>query len=174
MRNILFILLIIQFSQAICQTKYIPKEIDSTYSYVDSIGKIILKTNFDYVTPFKYNLARVKKNDKWGFIDTTGKVIVPIVYDYVNDFSDSLAIVTTMRGCDKENLPSFIYRYKCKEKYGFVDLSGKVTMTNYSYIENFKNGYARVFKTPWWKINETLNIKWFSIDKHLVEYNRGK
>jgi hypothetical protein len=154
------------------QTRLRPKEINDKWSYVDTTGQIIFTTDYDYVCDFHDNLARVKKNEKWGYIDTTGKLIVPLFYDWALDFQEGFGIVRLVnKGCLKCPKSYLMQKLKCHEKFGIVDSTGHVTITKYDYITCFNNGYAKVFKTPWWKMRWNYNINWKKIDKDFVEYD---
>ena len=58
-----------------------------------SNGDVLTKQGFDQIRLFKFGMAAVQLNQKWGFIDTNGKQIIPCIYDLVIDFKDSIALV---------------------------------------------------------------------------------
>jgi len=68
---------------------------ESTFVYIDKVGKIVLATEFFYAGEFHEGLATVYDADtsRWGFIDKTGKVVIPVEYEGVYDFSEGLALV---------------------------------------------------------------------------------
>jgi hypothetical protein len=154
------------------QTELCSKKVNQKWCFVNTSGQIVLTTDYDYVCDFHYNLARVKKNDRWGYIDTTGKLVVPLYYDWAEDFQEGFGIVRLInKGCLKAPKSHLMQKIKCHEKFGIVDTSGHVTITKYDYITCFYNGYAKVFKTPWWKLRWNYNINWKKIDKNFVEYD---
>ena len=90
---------------------------------------------YDNVWQPKEELARAKKDGKYGYIDDNGKVIIPFEYEYGEDFNEGLAIV--WKGY-KEFKSDY---FKC----GYIDKTGKeVIPIKYDYAENFKNGIAKV------------------------------
>lgn len=48
---------------------------------LDTQGRDKFGTSFEEVSIFKYGLASVKKDGKWGVIDFNGKVVVPFIFD---------------------------------------------------------------------------------------------
>ena len=153
------------------QAKLKPKKISGQWVYLDSISENrVLETSYDFADEFYGNFARVKMNERWGIIDTSGKVIVPFNFIYIKNFQDGFAVVKFMKKrCKQAPKSQLAQKFFCRTKFGVVDSNGVLTMTKYDYIENYKNGYARVFKTPWWKIRSAHNIKWKRIDVNLIE-----
>lgn len=99
----------------------------------------------DEVTPFKDELAAIKKGNQWGFVSKEGTLII----DYRNDLvltkiMDKMGKVSTYPAFNNERclikkLIGDIYYY------GFIDKTGKVVIKpNYLNATNFKNGYAIV------------------------------
>jgi len=145
---------------------------DDKYGYIDENGNYKIAPIFDYGRDFNFYITAVKLNDKWGYIDTSGKIVTPIIYGYANEFKEGFGVVVKMsKGC--QNLPKslLLQKIKCKEKYGYADTTGRVNMTDYDYAEDFKNGFSRVFKTPWWKLRWDTNIHWKKIDKNFKEFD---
>ena len=53
--------------------------------YIDKMGSMVIKPQFDAVGRFSEGLAEVKKGGKWGYIDKTGSfVIKPQFFPYAN------------------------------------------------------------------------------------------
>lgn len=100
--------------------------------YINTSGKVILKTDFDYHwsdnTAFSEGLAAFRENKKYGFIDETGKVVIKPTFDYVAaEFSEGLALVIM------------------NNKYGFIDKTGKFVIEPiYDTASSFKNSLALV------------------------------
>ena len=145
-------------------------EIDNKYGSIDRKGKYIIAPTYDLIHNFEFYITPVLLGDKWGYIDTTGKLIVPIVYDWAKNFKEGYGVVTVRRNkCENRPNSLLLEKIKCKEKIGFADITGHVTMTKYNYAKDFKDGYSRVFKTPWWKLRWNYNIDWKKIDKNFIE-----
>ena len=87
--------------------------------------KVSLSYYYEYIFPYRENLARVKRDGKYTFIDKNGKEIMPLIYDYLDDFHYGKAL------------------FRLGRKYGFITKKNLVeTITNYSYISNFKENIA--------------------------------
>lgn len=48
---------------------------------IDTIGNVILRTEYDYVGAFVDGVAPVRKEGKWGFVDTSGNEIIKPGFD---------------------------------------------------------------------------------------------
>lgn len=145
-------------------------KINEKYGYIDRSGKYKIPPSFEFADNFNFYITPVRLNDKWGYIDTTGKIIVPIIYSRTYEFKEGFGVVGFIKRKCKNYPESYLMeKFKCKEKFGFADSTGHVTMTNYDYAENFKDGYSRVFRTPWWKLRWNYNIDWKKVDKQFVE-----
>ncbi len=69
------------------------KEFNSSYGYIDVIGKIVIKPQFQTVGKFREGTADVRMpNGKWGVIDKEGKFIITPIYDGVVPFSENIGI----------------------------------------------------------------------------------
>lgn len=145
-------------------------KIDKKYGYIDRKGTFIVKATYDFADDFNYFITPVKKDDHWGYIDTSGKIIVPLIYTRTSEFKEGFGVVGYIKGKCKKYPESYLMaKFKCREKYGFADTTGYVTMTKYDYAEDFKDGYSKVFKTPWWKLRWNYNIDWKKVDTQFIE-----
>jgi hypothetical protein len=144
-------------------------EKEDKYGYIDRTGNLIIPPVYQFADNLSSTLTRVRKDDLWGYIDTTGKVIVPIKYNWAYELNEGVGRVSILKRCKRETKSYFLLKFKCIEKYGFVDSLGQVIMTKYNYAETFKDGYSRVFKTPWWKLRWNYNIDWKKVDRDLIE-----
>ena len=78
------------------------------YGFMDSLGKIVIKPQFEMTYSFSEGIAAVKKNGKWIYIDKTGKTVInPDGYMPSGSFHHGLAFVRT------EDM-----------RYGYIDRSG--------------------------------------------------
>ncbi|MGZ8845869.1 MAG: WG repeat-containing protein [Pyrinomonadaceae bacterium] len=68
------------------------------FGYIDEMGRVMIKPQFDRAYPFTEGLAAVSIENKSGFIDTSGKVVVPLQYHATFPFSDGVAAVLTVEG----------------------------------------------------------------------------
>lgn len=98
-----------------------------------------IKSKYDWVSPYRDGLAKVRKGHLYGFIDKHGKVVIPIKYEDAWDFRNSLT------------------RVQLEGRYGFIDTSGKIIIPiKYDKVFDFNDhGMAQA------KIDDV----WFYIDK---------
>ena len=109
------------------------------YGFIDSKGKIVIKTEFDFITDFSENLAAFKMGGKWGFIDKKGNYVVNPQFDEVLDFHHGLAAVSV------GGKPSQIGRALVGGKWGFIDKKGKyIANPQFDKVHYFRDGWAAV------------------------------
>ena len=116
---------------------------DSGWVYIDKKGKKIIRPHIvdngpDY---FSFDLARFKKNNKYGYFNETGRIAIQPKFDYARSFSDSVAAV--YKGC------KFINNGEHLEindgKWGFINLKGDLIIPFiYDEVSDFNNGHANV------------------------------
>ena len=56
------------------------------YGFINRIGDIVIKVQYDDAESFEDGLARVKIGDKWGYIDKTGEFVIPPKFNHVGSF----------------------------------------------------------------------------------------
>jgi hypothetical protein len=97
------------------------------YGFINPECKFLVKPKYDWVLPFKYGLAPVMVNDKWGAINLRGKSIVPIKFDSIIA-ADSLFIV-----CENK-------------KWGVINKQGTVRIPiKYDAIQHLKGELFSAF-----------------------------
>jgi hypothetical protein len=119
--------------------------------FIDKTGRVAIEGPFEAVREFSNGRALVRK--EYGdafFIDADGKVTAtPDGVECKRPFHGGLAVVE-----GKDN------------KYGFVDLSGKLVVPcNYKFVHSFDDGLARVAVLPegaW--VNDWEKCLWGFID----------
>jgi hypothetical protein len=110
----------------------------------DKDGKIVLKTNYDWIGKFHDGLALVKiegdeeyggsRPNSWGYIDKKGKVVIPVRFRDAYPFSEGLA---PFRGAN--------------EMFGYINPEGKVVIQpQYEEINEFSDGQAQIKKNKVW------------------------
>jgi len=149
---------------------YILAKQDSTFVCLDLQGRIIASYNYDKMEPFIMEgkfLSIVTKNKKKGLIDVaSGKIVIPIKYDVTTDVYGNIDN-THLLGFSKEaqfryfNINGIIVKpshlrgkfyggiaqVENKEKYGLINLSGKLIVPCiYDAIDYFRGGMAVVKK----------------------------
>jgi hypothetical protein len=106
-------------------------ERDGKWGYLNTAGETKIDFQFDVASDFSDGVAVVKRNDKYGLINTEGSEIAPFKYDLIMSFHDDLAGFSRLEG---------------KGSAGFLTRDGEEVMSgSYISVDNFKNGYARVF-----------------------------
>lgn len=97
------------------------------FGFVNSKGKEIIPTKYDYASDFKNGVAIIGKDREFGLVNHKGKVILPVRYEEINKLSDNL------------------FRVKTTLSYGFADITGKLVIGfEYDYASDFYQGLAVV------------------------------
>ena len=103
---------------------------DKTYGFVNNQGKVVIPLKFDYAEGFVNGLSSVSLDYSWGLIDIEGRMIIPNQYEYVSGLSDGLIRASVFDG---------------NSRYGYLNLQNEIVIPfEYSYAEDFYNGYAIV------------------------------
>ena len=80
---------------------------NSQFGYFDEHGKVVIKAQFDFATPFNEGLAAIckdcrreyngehwfMKGGKWGYINRRGKIIISAKFDAARSFENGKAQV---------------------------------------------------------------------------------
>lgn len=109
---------------------------------LNSIGYAQLSDSNDIVTPFKGEIAAVKKGNMWGFINKEGTIVVDYRNDYVliktKELTNPYPVFYNDRCLIKQLINGVYY-------YGYINTEGKeVIPPTYLNATNFKDGYAIV------------------------------
>lgn len=139
-------------------------EENGKFGFVDSLGDIVIKAQYDGVGCFNEGLVSVCLNGKYGFIDKTGAKIIEAKYDYANYFSQGLACVTLNNKfgyIDKKGNIVIDFAYdeasdfwehdgfaavKLNGKEGLIDRTGKIIMPiKFEHASSTQNGIAHIF-----------------------------
>ena len=101
-------------------------KIGDQWGFVGKSGEIVVRPQYDNVSNYNNNIAKVKKNSKSAFIDMNGKLITDW-YDRIYMFSDERAVF-----CENK-------------KWGYLDINGRVVIQPiYDRAFAFANGEAVV------------------------------
>lgn len=103
--------------------------------YVDSTGKFVIPMDYLLLGESSEGLISFYKPDGkgYGFIDDQNKVVIPAGLKISSQFKEGLAKAVHGTNAEGDDL------------YGYIDRSGKfVIKTNFTYVEDFYKGYARV------------------------------
>jgi hypothetical protein len=107
------------------------KYFDKGWGFVDREGRIAIPAKFYEATDFSEGLAvvRLSEKHKVGYINKKGELVIPDQFDWAKDFHGGLAEVKLS-----------------KDKYGFIDKSGKVALSAKQWRDagDFSEGLASV------------------------------
>lgn len=122
---------------------------EGLYGIIDTQGKPVLKTKWEGLLNFHYDLAAAKKNGKWGYLDRSGNVVIDFQWDYVSSFrKEGIALVFN----------GTLSKYGAPEtgKYGFIDRQGNLLFdTFWEDAYSFDDGVARVRIEGKWGVIKT-------------------
>jgi hypothetical protein len=124
------------------------------FGYIDLLGNMAIKAQFDEVSGFHEGLAAVKVagpiGTRWGFINTKGQFAIPARFEAVTDFVGGTAAV-------KMTSPD-------GGKWGYIDKSGQfVILPRFRNAASFASGLASVELHPD-SGRETANV-WGFVDR---------
>jgi hypothetical protein len=154
----LALLAFVQFSctnttnSGIFEYDLIAVQTDDKWGYIDHTGKYIINPQFQSASAFSEGLALVQSQDgKYGYIGKNGKYLIDPVYADGTYFSEGLAFVVAEDGYPTainkkgetkfalkeaktvyafhEGLANFTVKSKSEYKTGFVDKTGKITIS---------------------------------------------
>jgi hypothetical protein len=131
------------------------------YGYIDKTGRIVAEPQYEELSSFSENLARISLDDKYGYIDKSGAIIVKPEYVNAKDFHEGLAAVVNegkwgyIDKTDKFVIePAFDYTYNFSEglasvkisaKWGYINQKGELVIKcKYDWANPFKEGLASV------------------------------
>lgn len=104
-----------------------PINIKGSFGYINKLGKIVIKPQFDDAKDFIDGLAKIRISGKYGFVNTTGKIVINPIFDNAYDFAEGLAQI------------------KIDGLYGFIDKNGKIFIKpQFDIVGNFVNGVAYI------------------------------
>ncbi len=120
----------------------IPYRMGTKWGFCNCNKEIIISCKYDETYPYYHGVAFVKKNKKYALLDTTGKNLTPFIYDHFGGF-----------GLFENDVWSEdMIKVQKKNRYGTINKDGKrIIACKYYYIENYKNGVARVRKNWQWQ-----------------------
>lgn len=109
---------------------------------INSIVYSQLSESNDIVTPFKGDIAAVKKGNKWGFINKEGDLVVSYSSNFVltetKELSNPFPVFYDDRCLIKKQIDG-VYNY------GYINTEGKeIISPTFLNASNFKDGYAIV------------------------------
>jgi hypothetical protein len=139
-------------------------KVDGKFGYIDSLGNVLIKPQFDWAIQFSEGFAAVRINGKCGYIDTSGNFAIQPKYLYGDGFKGGFARVwiKTSGGV----------------KFGMINKKGKeVLKLKYNYVEYQNEGFVGVAKTEklgFYDLEKEKFITDFIYDKNEVwSFNEG-
>jgi len=113
--------------------------LDGKGGYINELGDIVIRPQFDGASPFYEGLARVVFHSptySLGYIDESGRLVIPPEFDRAMHFSEGLAEV---------GFGEFTLHGGGDHRWGFIDTSGSMVIKpKYREVRRFKEGLAAV------------------------------
>lgn len=173
--------------------RYIAKNPDQSFSYLDEYGNPLTTARFETAKAFSpEGIARFQQDGKWGFINTQGQVLIPATYQSVTPFYYGLAGVQTKQGFSFININGEIVISGPFKNVGHFSKTGlaaamPIGATQFGYINRqgewiipAKFDQAKVFSNSGFaavKIKEkdplALRLLSFISSSHASEGDRG-
>jgi hypothetical protein len=115
------------------------KNKEKLFGVIDSLGKIILPLEYEYIGEFNKGISMIKKRNSYGLIDSTMKIILEPDNQAIGKLQDNFMWV------QKNNL------------YGFADITGKIVIPIiYEKVTDFDKGTALVKQNKhWYRIDQS-------------------
>ncbi len=165
MKNVLLIAMVLGFSSiTFAQTKdkamplFWVRE-DGKYGYIDKVGKVVIKPQFENTMGFNEGLAATKLAGKYGYIDLKGNWAIKPQFDFTYMFSDGLAMV------------------EIEKKSAWIDKTGKIVIPPQVFEKTavgFKEGRLAVRKdSKWGYIDKTGRMVIAPQFQEAKEFNGG-
>lgn len=110
---------------------------DCQWGYVDTLGQIVIPTQYTFAKDFVNEVGIVECRGKWGMVSKDAKELLPCKYDEVGFL---------------ENTDNKILRiFKKDEKYGLIDTLGQLAVNlMYDDIGSFSEGRLAVKRNNLW------------------------
>lgn len=118
-----------------------PIIVQGKYGYINQLGDVVIKPQFDVAKKFSEGLARVKLDGKWGFVDESGYLAIKPFYELKSSEEDNLRYLDF-----HEDKAAFsISGEKSSRKWGYLNKQGEVVIDPvWDYADEFSEGIARV------------------------------
>lgn len=132
--------------------------------YIDSHGKVLIKTDFEIAGSFAQDLAPVRVKRKYGYIDRTGKLVIQPEFDSAEPFSEGLAAVLVGDPQTADKLDPWV-----EKKWGYINKAGGfVIQPQFQNASAFKGGIATVGlgSAGWdWGYIDTMGNKLLEVER---------
>lgn len=112
----------------------IPFSQKGKYGFKDSLGNVIVTPKYEKYNPtIREGMAIVCLFKKWGAVNAKGHEVIPCKYNLLRPVSEGILV-------------AYIGR-----RAFFLDKNGEpITLENFDYATDFKNGFASVLKEGKW------------------------
>ncbi len=139
--------------------KLIGVEAGKRWVIIDTTGKEVVRTRFNWMGVFNTNYAPARVGKKWGVTDTAGHLVIPARYNNISIIGGGFVLAYRKNKAgllsiknkllipfkyDKiENIGDKVFRTTKMGMLGVIDAQNRiiVPLGNYSYIDRFGNGY---------------------------------
>ena len=125
------------------------------WGFIDTLGRQVIKADYDWVEEFNNGTAIVRKGDKYGVINTSGKLVIDLIYDHIQ----------YMPNADQQLFQVAI----ANRRQGIINRNGKVVIDlNYDKVTAFKEGKVAVKKGKSWGFADTtgkvvIDVKYYKV-----------
>ena len=157
------------------------------WGYIDNTGKMVIPFEYESAGTFVDGRALNKKQGKWGIINQDNEPVIPFEYDSIGLQKGNYIVIKKTNPANSlhfdyqgrrfknqeqavlANEGKTIFRAKKEEKYGFVDVNGKVLIP-YDFDEayNFSDGVATVRKGRNWYFIDESGAESVTIDPSIL------
>lgn len=103
---------------------------------IDTMGNIVLRTEYKEIGPFMNGIAPARKGFKWGYIDSVGKMVIPFDYD---DYDTQI----TRNGDNIRALYSEVNSVNC---FSYYDTKGNLIWKDILPKKQFKSEFRKVWE----------------------------
>ena len=152
------------------------------FGVIDSVGKLVVPFQYDYIYSFFDELALVYNDDKCGYLNTEGKVAIPLEYAAGNHFKNGKVIVIkgdfTYGVIDKSNNIIIPFKYDLLQthdhtSYGFRlgnEKSGLMNSQEQVILEPTYDNFRKKNDSLWIaKIDKKITILRNNGDLHIPD-----
>lgn len=151
-------------------------EVNGKYGLIDTLGKYVIPSGYDYVYSFSNGYATVYKDGKFGVVNQKGNLVIPFEYEFISAFGkggradavkgNKWGVINT---ANTEILPFQYLIARTDDKnytrvflndWGYLDPAGKAALDgSYQALSHEDNGYIVGITTTLKKVLMNSKLK---------------